>query len=74
MGFPGGSVVENLPANAEVLVFIPGLARSPGKGDLEKETTTHSSIFAWEIPWTEREEPDRLQAVRSQKSWTQLSN
>ena len=25
---------------------------------LEKETATHSSIFAWEIPWTE--EPDGL--------------
>ena len=48
-------MVENLSASAEVLVSIPGLGRSPGKGDLEKETTTHSSIFAWEIPWTERE-------------------
>ena len=26
---------------------------------LEKETATHFSIFAWEIPWTE--EPGRLQ-------------
>ena len=25
---------------------------------LEKETATHSSIFAWEIPW--KEEPGRL--------------
>ena len=25
---------------------------------LEKEMATHSSILAWEIPWTE--EPDRL--------------
>ena len=25
---------------------------------LEKETATHSSILAWEIPWTE--EPDGL--------------
>ena len=22
--------------------------------DLEKEMTTHSSIVAWEIPWTEK--------------------
>ena len=27
---------------------------------LEEETTTHSSILAWEIPWTE--EPGRLQS------------
>ena len=34
--------------------------------------TTHSSILAWEIPWTE--EPGRLQSMGLQKSWTQLSN
>ena len=28
---------------------------------LEKEMTTHSSILAWEIPWTE--ESGRLQSV-----------
>jgi len=28
---------------------------------LEKKTAAHSSIFAWEIPWTE--EPDRLQSM-----------
>ena len=32
MGFPGGSVVKNLPANAEDLGSIPGLGRSPGGG------------------------------------------
>ena len=37
---------------------------------LEKEMATHSSILAWEIPWTE--EPGGLQSVGSQKSWTQL--
>ena len=29
-----------------------------GEDPLEKEMTTHSSILAWEIPWTE--EPGRL--------------
>ena len=33
MGFPGGSVVKNLPANARVAVSIPGLGRSPGEGN-----------------------------------------
>ena len=47
-GFPGGSVVKNLPAKQETRV------RSLGREDpLEKEMVTHSSIFAWEIPWTE---------------------
>ena len=30
-GFPGGSVVKNLPANAEVVGLIPGLGRSSGE-------------------------------------------
>ena len=32
---------------------------------LEKEMATHSSILAWEIPWTE--EPGRLQSIWSQR-------
>ena len=32
------------------------------------EMATHSSIFAWKIPWTE--EPDGLQSVGSQESNT----
>ena len=32
----------------------------------------HSSILAWEIPWTE--EPGGLQSMGSQKSQTQLSD
>ena len=38
---------------------------------LENKMATHSSILAWEIPWTE--EPGRLQSMGSQKSQTQLS-
>ena len=38
----------------------------PGSGRfLEKEMTTHSSILAWKIPWTE--EPGGLQSLGSQK-------
>ena len=32
---------------------------------LEEEMATHSSILAWEIPWTE--EPGGLQSMRSQR-------
>ena len=32
---------------------------------LEKEMATHSSILAWEIPWTE--DPSRLQSMGSQR-------
>ena len=41
----------------------------PGWEDhLEKEMATHSSILAWEIPWTE--EPGGLQSMRLQKTQT----
>ena len=47
-GFPGGSVVKNLPAKQETWV------RFLGREDpLEKGMATHSSILAWEISWTE---------------------
>ena len=32
-GFPGGSVVKNLPANAGDSGSVPGLGRSPGEGN-----------------------------------------
>ena len=35
------------------------------KDPLEKEMATHSSILAWEIPWTE--EPGGLQSMGSQR-------
>ena len=48
--------VKNLPAVGETEV------QSLGQEDpLEKEKATHSSILAWEIPWTE--EPDGLQTM-----------
>ena len=47
--------------------------RSLGQEDpLEKEMATHSSILAWEIPWTE--EPGGLQSMGLQKSRTGLSD
>ena len=39
-----------------------------GKIPLEKEMATHSSILAWETPWTE--EPGGLQSMGSQESDT----
>ena len=55
-GVSGGSAVKNPPAKQERWV------RSLGQEDpLEKEMATHSSILAWEIPWTE--EPGGLHGV-----------
>ena len=33
MGFPGGSVLKNLPATVEDAGSIPGLGKSPGEGN-----------------------------------------
>ena len=45
---------------------------SLGREDsLEKETAPHSSILAWEIPWTE--ESGGLQSTGVAKSRTRLS-
>ena len=58
--------VKNPPATQETRV------QSLGREDpLEKEMATHSSILAWEIPWTE--EPGRLQSIGLQ-SQVQISN
>ena len=62
-GFPGGSVVKNLPANTGDTGSIPGLGISPGG-----VMATHSSIFAWRVPWTE--EPARLQSKGHKESDT----
>ena len=56
MGFPGGSVVKNLPTSAGNVGLSPRLGRS-----LEKEMETHSSILGWKIPRTE--EPGGLQSM-----------
>ena len=52
--------VKRLPTMQETWVRSLG-----GEDPLEKEIASHSSIHAWEIPWTE--EPGRLQPVGSQR-------
>ena len=47
-GFPGGSDGKESACSAG----DPGLIRCQ-EDPLEKETATHSSVLAWEIPWTE---------------------
>ena len=69
MGFPGGTVVKNLPATQETQEMR---IQSLGQEDpLEEEMAIHSRILAWKIPWTE--EPGRLQSLGSQ-SQTRLSD
>ena len=62
-------MVKNPPANAGDEGLISANAGDLGWEDpLEKEMATHSSILAWEIPWTE--EPGGLQSMGSPESQT----
>ena len=66
-GFPGSSMVKNLPTNSGDGGSIPGSGRSPGEGN--DNPFQYSCL---EIPWTE--EPCGLQSMRLQKSQTWLSD
>ena len=51
--------VNNPPATQETHIYSLS-----GEDPLEKEIVTHSSIFAWRLPWIEY--PGRLQPMESQ--------
>ena len=53
-------MIKNLSAVQETRVGSLGWEEP-----LEKEMAIHSSILAWEIPWTE--EPGRLQSLALQR-------
>ena len=53
-------MVKNLPIKPETRVWS-----LDWEDPLEKEMAMHSSILAWEIPWTE--EPGGLQSLGSQR-------
>ena len=62
MGFIGGSLVKNV---GDVETRVQSLrVKIPWRSKM----ATHSSILAWEIPWTE--ESGGLQSMGSQNSWT----
>ena len=69
MGFPGGSEVKASAWNVGDPGSIPGSGRSSGEGN-----GTHSSILAWEIPWTEEPGglPPGVHGVA--ESWTRPSD
>ena len=72
-GFPGGPVVKKKKKKTCLPIQEPQETRVPSvswEDILEKEMATHSSIPAWEIPWTE--EPRGLQSMglqRVQHDW-----
>ena len=66
-GFPGGSVVKNLPTMQETQVWSLGWEDPLGMG-----MATYSSMSAWKIPWTEK--PGGQYFMGLQKSQTRLSD
>ena len=67
IGLPRWLSSEESSAKPET--WVQSLVR---EDSLEKEMTTHASIFAWEIPWTE--ESSGLQSMGSQKRQTQIKD
>ena len=62
MDFPGGSEVRNPSGNAGNMDW---------EDLLEKGMATHSSISAWEVPWTKQ--PGGLQSIGLQRVGYDLS-
>ena len=59
-GFPGDSMVKNLPAMQETQILSQGW-----EDPLEEGIATHSNIPAWRMPRTE--EPGGLQSAEQQR-------
>ena len=57
-------MVKNSPAMQEMPIQSLGW-----EDPLEKETATHASILAWEIPWTEK--PGGLWSLGSQSDMSE---
>ena len=65
-GFPGGSVVKNLPANVEGMSLITGSGRSPGEGNGNLlQYSCLENPMDGEAWWAT--------VHRAAESWTQLS-
>ena len=60
-------MVKNLPAMQEIQFWSLGQ-----KDPLEIGMATHSSVLAWEIPWTE--EPGGLQSMKWSESHSVVSD
>ena len=60
-GFPGSSVIKNLPAKTQE-TWVQSLGQ---EDPLEKGMATHYNILAWRIPWVE--EPGGLQSTALQR-------
>ena len=58
-------MVNTLPTKQEISVQLLGRV-----DPLEKEMATHSSILAWEVPWTRGAWWASFQFLGSQKNWT----
>ena len=66
MGFPGGLVVKNLPANSGDAGLIPGLGRCPGRGSGNPLQYSCLESPMDRAVW-------RAAVHRVTKSWAQLS-
>ena len=57
-------MVKNLSAMQETQGSTPGSERSPGE-----RNDSHSSIFAWRIPWTEDTGRVTIRGITKSRTW-----
>jgi len=65
-------VIKNLPAKQQVRVQSQGRGVGYWEDPLKKEMATHTSLLAWEIPWTE--EPGGSQRIGHNLATNQTTN
>ena len=65
LGFPSGASGKEPTCHCRRLRDKGWILGSDQEDPLEKEMATHSSILAWEIPWTE--EPGGLPSIGLQR-------
>ena len=61
---PMAQMVNNLPAMQETWIWFLGQ-----EDPLEKGMTTHSSLLAWEIPWTEEPGGLKFMGLQNTQDW-----
>ena len=71
-GFRSCSVLRTCLQVQEIQVQYLGLEWFPGGGSSLEEEMGHSSVLAWEIPWTE--EPGGLESMGSQNRRDWMTN
>ena len=70
--FPASSVVKKKKKKIHLSTQKTQVQSLGWEDSPEKEMATHSSVLAWEVPWTEK--PGRVESMDLQKELDMTSN